>query len=541
MPISGIQRGVTLLAAVFILVVLAFLGVVFLSLFTISSSTSVAQLESLQSLSIAEGGLERATRFLLDPSLTTRGSCANVAPLTNIAFGRGTFTITTEAGSPFYPAAAASLAAPGIGAADTTIAVTSTAGYAPSGRTMIDREVIDYSGVTANSFTGAVRGRDGTTASAHATGTRVGQYQCSLVSAGGTPDLAAPRAKRTAREGVQLQEAWIAGAAGGVGQRPLFVRFNRPTELQWNMYNSAAINLNVQLNSISMLSYADGWAVGNAVGGNETILRWNGTAWARMGPYAAVPNVNLTSISCVNSNDCIAVGAVSGGNEVIVRWNGVAWTQMGPYAAVPNIQLNSVYCNTSNDCWAVGNNSAGETIIRWNGATWVRIGPVAAIPNTNLLSIHCVNSNDCMAVGAVSGGNEVIIRWNGAVWTRMGPYAAVPNANLNSVFCTNSNDCWAVGAVSGGETIIHWNGAAWTRMGPYAAVPDSALTSIACANSNDCWAVGNNSGGELIIHWDGTMWTRVGPSAAVPNVNLRAVAITGPHGRPQAAWQEVIP
>ncbi len=53
-------------------------------------------------------------------------------------------------------------------AAQTTARVTGTTGYPPIGRLLIETELIDYSGVTADTFTGASRGMGGTTAAPHA-------------------------------------------------------------------------------------------------------------------------------------------------------------------------------------------------------------------------------------------------------------------------------------------------------------------------------------------------------------------------------------
>lgn len=57
-----------------------------------------------------------------------------------------------------------------INASTSTISVSSTSGYPSSGRLLIGNELIDYTGATAVSFTGATRGRGGTAASAHAGG-----------------------------------------------------------------------------------------------------------------------------------------------------------------------------------------------------------------------------------------------------------------------------------------------------------------------------------------------------------------------------------
>lgn len=56
---------------------------------------------------------------------------------------------------------------------DTTIYVTSTSGFPSSGKIKIDNEMIIYSGLTATTFTGCVRGDLATTVSTHNAGTKV--------------------------------------------------------------------------------------------------------------------------------------------------------------------------------------------------------------------------------------------------------------------------------------------------------------------------------------------------------------------------------
>jgi type II secretory pathway component PulK len=52
------SRGVTIIAAIFIIVVLGFMGVMFLSMVNTGSFTAVNDLQSAQALYVAEGGLE---------------------------------------------------------------------------------------------------------------------------------------------------------------------------------------------------------------------------------------------------------------------------------------------------------------------------------------------------------------------------------------------------------------------------------------------------------------------------------------------------
>lgn len=55
----------------------------------------------------------------------------------------------------------------------TTLAVASTVDFPASGAISIEDEIIFYTGITSNSFTGCGRGQDGTSAAAHASGTAV--------------------------------------------------------------------------------------------------------------------------------------------------------------------------------------------------------------------------------------------------------------------------------------------------------------------------------------------------------------------------------
>lgn len=60
-----------------------------------------------------------------------------------------------------------------INSSDTTANVTSTTKFGSSGSLVIDNEIIFYTGKTGTSFTGLLRGRSGTSAASHASGTAV--------------------------------------------------------------------------------------------------------------------------------------------------------------------------------------------------------------------------------------------------------------------------------------------------------------------------------------------------------------------------------
>ncbi len=587
------QSGVSLIAAIFIIVILAFMGMVFLTLFTVTSSTSINELQSTQALYVAEGGMERSIRYFTSPTLTERVACASI-PAANTSLGSGQFSLTIEAGSPFYSSAATTLSG-AIGVGDTTINVASTANYAPFGRIMIDRELIDYTGTTANSFTGALRGRDGTTATSHAgppNAARVGQYQCTVTSTGGVYNLTTPNARRQVRQGIQLQEGWAVGDRNG--NNLTFIRWNRDIEVQWN---DASFNVGggarADLNSVSLLNYSDGWAVGDERNG-FTIRRLNpdGTPpyWDVSPGIPAPANEyvkNLLGVYAVSSREAWAVGFMSDDIQpgpgqrfrfTILRWNGDvnAWCLLDPAGncngiTIPadnsyNQNLNSIYMlDTDNDGianagWAVGNNGfcynpplctiSRAIVLRWNGVSWSSEQPPTQATE-NLNSVFMVSQNEVWIAGNDRGGganNALIFRWQNGVWTYTDP--GVDN-DLSSIYMLDTDsdgladDGWAVGAVSGGRpTMLRWNyncaGTAqnnqWNNCTASAPNTGQRLNSVFMITATDGWAVGN---GGTILHWDGNSWSVHPQSGVVTAQNLRSLSMIGPKQRPQAMWREV--
>lgn len=83
-----------MIAAIFIILVLAFVGVIFVSLIGSSSLTAVNDLQSCQALAVAEGGTEY-TRAYLAPYVTWYDFATDpVVVANNLTLGSGTFTVS---------------------------------------------------------------------------------------------------------------------------------------------------------------------------------------------------------------------------------------------------------------------------------------------------------------------------------------------------------------------------------------------------------------------------------------------------------------
>jgi len=504
------QQGYLMIVAVLLIMVIGFLGTAVSYMLVGGVNATSSQAKSTQSLYLAESALEQATYNLLNVTIASRSACSGLSLSSSL--GAGAYSLSTT--GPFYVSSPTTLNGALIASA-TTLTVASTSGYQSSGRIQIDKELMNYASVDSTHFIGVTRGVDGSVAAAHATGAPIGQYQCNLSAQGGVPDLTTPQGKRLLKEGVQLQEAWAVGNSSS--SNLTFLRWNKPTEVDWS---NASIGGAQDLNGIFMLSYVDGWAVGQA----GKFLHWDGSAWSLT---TVSPSIIYQSVYCSASNDCHAVGASSGSSTTIVHWDGSTWSRIIPIGTTAKTALRGVHCDSSNDCWTVGSNTGGGIFYQWNGSTWTGVS-VSTLTGFTFNGVFCNSSTDCWAVG----GNAQFARKSGTSWA--GFATGLPSATYNSVFCNSSTDCWAVGNTQSSEDlIVHWNGTSWSR-DTSNPTPIENLTHVVCANSKDCWAVGANA---VFVHWNGSTWSQF-TTSGLPAAQLNAVSIVSPGQQPESAWQE---
>jgi MSHA biogenesis protein MshP len=174
------QKGVSLIAAIFIIVILAFMGVMFVSLIGTSSITAVNDLQSARALYVAEGGVEYAQNSLAQ-NLDWYRSASDPMPApasTTLNLGAGSFTVAAH-----LPAT--TLRKRLLSGELNTITVYTTDGFPNAGTLQIDDdaglgngEFVTYAGKTATTFTTlargvAVGGIPGGTADNYARGIRV--------------------------------------------------------------------------------------------------------------------------------------------------------------------------------------------------------------------------------------------------------------------------------------------------------------------------------------------------------------------------------
>ena len=170
------QEGASIIAAIFIIVILGFMGLMFVTMIGTGILTAVDDFQAAKALAVAEGGLEFALRNGTFPDYTY-----GATPL-----GDGSFATVSQFLGPGGTAPATVTDNP-LSDTATTVNVTSTAGYVVPGAFRIEGEFVFCTAAGGTQFTGCIRGWAGTAPAMHAAGSEV--IQC-VANSTGTIDTA---------------------------------------------------------------------------------------------------------------------------------------------------------------------------------------------------------------------------------------------------------------------------------------------------------------------------------------------------------------
>src|SRR6266446_385538 len=317
-------------------------------------------------------------------------------------------------------------------AASTTVPVTSTAGYAPYGRLLIDSELINYTSTTGTNFNGLTRGVGGTTAAAHAAGVTVSQNLC-IVSSTGT----AGNAKRVVEGALGAGATASPGALGTMG-------------------------------ADAMVVYAKGTSINTAGTANPNVYYrlWDGMLNAGLGDWG--PEQTAQQVSPNSSPVFIVVrfartrneaimGVLDGNSQLFIQvWNGRNWTIPAGGGPLTTASTNTArtfqiaYEYTSDIARIVyqDGGSRDPQYATWNGTTLTANGmilpPSGTYPTQNAAVRHLwfrlaprnvAGSNEILLMSLDSRRDTYGLRWTGAAWNNMGDNArwdtTVTTANIH--------------------------------------------------------------------------------------------------------------
>jgi uncharacterized protein YjdB len=238
-----------------------------------------------------------------------------------------------------------------------------------------------------------------------------------------------------------------------------------------------------------------------AVGGQGTILRFNGAAWSVTSAGGFSGDLYAVSGSTANGGRRILVGS-SGAAQLD---GGVVTLVSTPYAPA----LYAVGLEPSGTPWVAGQRGA----VMRGGASWTTLNLAP-----DLVDVWSASATSALAVGEFG----FVYRWNGSAWSRV---SAPTTTTLKAVWMAD-----ATSAFLGGDagTLLRWDG--------------TSLSSMTVPTTSDILAVWGTSrtnvyattrAGEL-LRFTGTSWTvqSTAPSAlwALTGTGATNVYMAGENG-----------
>ena len=412
-----LQRGQFLVAGIVLIVVIALMIATLGYLYVSGESASALHGQSERAYFAARSGVEYSSGQYFNGSACSALNNANVP-----VGGAGvTFTLTPTLYAPPTLTLTATTAA--LTAASASIPVTSTAGYAPYGRLLIDSELINYTSRTGTNFNGLTRGVGGTTAAAHASGVTVSQNLC-VVSSTGT----AGNAKRVVEGALGAGTMASPGAMGTMGADAMMV-YAKGTAL-----TGAGFDRNV---------YYRLW--------DSSVNDWGAEQTAQQVSANSSP-VFIVVRFARTRNEAI-MGVLDGNNQLFIQvWNGRTWTIPaggGPLATASTNTARTfqiAYEYTSDIARIVyQDGSRDPRYASWNGTALTANGMILPPANTypagggarhlwfRLAPRNVTGSNDILMMSLDDNRDTYALRWTGAAWNNMGDNArwdtSVTNGN----------------------------------------------------------------------------------------------------------------
>ncbi len=345
---------------------------------------------------------------------------------------------------------------------------------------------------------------------------------------------------------------------------------------------SAGLDLTgFHLNSISMVSASEGWAVGSRPNGKPmtdsmgepdlnavepVILHYKDGRWSldQLPPaLSANPNhfdMTLSSISMVSATEGWAVGStllpayyhtiVDGFTfGILLHYTGGKWVQVDNTAILSEqaqiFGFSSVFMRSADDGWMIGSgsvpNQPGQPllVLHYDGHAWTQardplfasldLQQVTEAPDGEVW----ITGIDTSKPGFDGDDAAAIIHYDGSRWTR--EQDTLANDRLMGLAMVSASEGWAVGYTPNGTgphpagpqmgLIAHYQNGAWTTQRTVAGPASDtffSLSAVAMVSASEGWAVGNEG---TILHYQHGSWSQV---QSPTDKNLESMTMVSP-------------
>jgi len=128
-------------------------------------------------------------------------------------------------------------------------------------------------------------------------------------------------------------------------------------------YDGTSWNINTVLSSalhVYAFNANNVWAVGNSMGLDNSIFKYNGNSWSNQ--TTGSTTVNFSAVYALDANNVWAVG--QNGKIYYTSDSGSHWSSQNSNTGY---NLHAVFASSINDVWAVGEHN---TILHYDGANW---------------------------------------------------------------------------------------------------------------------------------------------------------------------------
>ena len=231
-----------------------------------------------------------------------------------------------------------------------------------------------------------------------------------------------------------------------------------------------------ELNAVWRNTASDVWAVGI----NNTIVHYNGTAWSQ--PSTGLAFANYYSIFGTSGTDVWTVGGLGS----TAHWNGSNWRRTALNSAV---NFTGVWGSAPGNYYATANGGIGY---HYNGSAWSQISfPFAVSGN-----LHSVWGSDASHVWMVGDAGQILF-FNGSFWATVTSSTTQP---LLAVWGTSATNVFAAGGLG---TVVHFNGSTWSVQ---PSGTGHTLSGFGGTGPSDVWVVGASG---ITQHYNGSTWSTV--------------------------------
>ena len=284
-----------------------------------------------------------------------------------------------------------------------------------------------------------------------------------------------------------------------------------------------------RLSELSMTSARAGWAVGSIITGTDSstasyqtlLLRFNACQWAPAGE--SIASAELDSVSMTSATDGWAVGTTHAGVDgadntlLALHYSGGAWQRVSVPAAPSGVVGAKVRMTAAGDGWMLLDRGGRHvtpyqkqysyTLLHYQGGVWTPVPMTFDQSGTSILwNIAADSADDCWIIGYDTSGADSfnVAHYQQGVWTWWsGSQLGVRYAALYSIALVAPDDVWVAGEypyhdASGdhsGPLVLRFDGEQWTRAAlndvqdtSQFASNDHAIMALAAQPSSGVWA-----------------------------------------------------